>query len=109
MPTNQGWGVGGVRTVFISDVHLGHKHSQGLQLIRFLEDLRPQSLYLVGDIIDGWALGSSSGLSEACARVLRRLSEMGDEGTQLYYTPGNGDPFLREKSSLRFVPERFDF
>jgi UDP-2,3-diacylglucosamine pyrophosphatase LpxH len=109
MPTNQGWGVGGVRTVFISDVHLGHKHSQGLQLIRFLEDLRPQSLYLVGDIIDGWALGSRSGWSEACTDVLRRLSEMADQGTQLYYTPGNHDAFLRDTSGLRFVTERFDF
>jgi UDP-2,3-diacylglucosamine pyrophosphatase LpxH len=109
MPTNQGWGVGGVRTVFISDVHLGHKHSQGLQLIRFLEDLRPQSLYLVGDIIDGWALGSRSGWSEACTDVLRRLSEMAEEGTQLYYTPGNHDAFLRDTSGLRFVTERFEF
>jgi UDP-2,3-diacylglucosamine pyrophosphatase LpxH len=109
MPTNQGWGVGGVRTVFISDVHLGHKHSQGLQLIRFLEDLRPQSLYLVGDIIDGWALGGRSGWSEACTDVLRRLSEMADQGTRLYYTPGNHDAFLRDTSGLRFVTERFDF
>lgn len=109
MPTNQGWGVGGVRTVFISDVHLGHKHSQGLQLIRFLEDLRPQSLYLVGDIIDGWALGSRSGWSDACTDVLRRLSEMAEAGTRLYYTPGNHDAFLRDTSGLRFVTERFDF
>ena len=109
MPTNQGWGVGGVRTVFISDVHLGHKHSQGSQLIRFLEGLRPQSLYLVGDIIDGWALGSRSGWSETCTDVLRRLSEMADQGTQLYYTPGNHDAFLRNKSGLRFVTERFEF
>jgi UDP-2,3-diacylglucosamine pyrophosphatase LpxH len=108
MPTNQGWGVGGVRTVFISDVHLGHKHSQGQQLIRFLEDLRPQSLYLVGDIIDGWAL-SRSGWSEACTDVLRRLSEMAEQGTRLYYTPGNHDAFLRNKDGLRFVTERFPF
>jgi UDP-2,3-diacylglucosamine pyrophosphatase LpxH len=109
MPTNQGWGVGGVRTVFISDVHLGHKHSQGQQLIRFLEGLRPKSIYLVGDIIDGWALGSRSGWSEACTDVLRRLAEMADQGTELYYTPGNHDAFLRDKPGLRFVTERFDF
>jgi UDP-2,3-diacylglucosamine pyrophosphatase LpxH len=109
MPTNQGWGIGGVRTVFISDVHLGHKHSQGLQLIRFLEDLRPKSLYLVGDIIDGWALGRRAGWSDACTDVLRRLSEMADQGTRLYYTPGNHDAFLRDTNGLRFVTERFDF
>jgi UDP-2,3-diacylglucosamine pyrophosphatase LpxH len=109
MPTNQGWGVGGVRTVFISDVHLGHKHSQGRELIQFLEDLRPKSLYLVGDIIDGWALGHRSCWSPTSTDVLRRLSEMADQGTRLYYTPGNHDAFLRNTNNLRFVTERFGF
>jgi UDP-2,3-diacylglucosamine pyrophosphatase LpxH len=109
MPTNQGWGVGSVRTVFISDVHLGHQHSQGRALIHFLEDLRPKSLYLVGDIIDGWALGHRSRWSPACTDVLRRLSDLADQGTRLYYTPGNHDAFLRDTNGLRFVTERFDF
>jgi UDP-2,3-diacylglucosamine pyrophosphatase LpxH len=109
MPANQGWGLGGVRTVFISDVHLGHKHAQGLRLLRFLEDLRPEAIYLVGDIIDGWELGRRKGWSGACTQVLRRLSEMAAQGTRLYYTPGNHDAFLRDMNGLRFVTERFDF
>jgi UDP-2,3-diacylglucosamine pyrophosphatase LpxH len=102
-------GAGGVRSVFISDVHLGHKHSQGLQLIRFLEDLRPKNLYLVGDIIDGWELRRRAGWSGVCTQVLRRLSDMAAQGTHLYYTPGNHDAFLRDTNGLRFVTERFDF
>jgi UDP-2,3-diacylglucosamine pyrophosphatase LpxH len=109
MPTHQGLGAGGVRTVFISDVHLGHKHSQGLQLIRFLQDLRPKNLYLVGDIIDGWELARRAGWSGVCTEVLRRLSDMAAQGTRLYYTPGNHDAFLRDTDGLRFVTERFDF
>jgi len=33
MPANQGWELGAVRTVFISDVHLGSRHSQRIALL----------------------------------------------------------------------------
>jgi hypothetical protein len=51
MPANQGWELGAVRTVFISDVHLGSRHAQGVALLQFLEEVRPESLYLVGDTL----------------------------------------------------------
>jgi len=109
MPANQGWELGAVRTVFISDVHLGHKHAQGTALLRFLEQVHPESLYLVGDIIDGWELCRRVRWSDACTRVLAQLAEMAASGTRLYYTPGNHDAFLRDRSTLRFVTDRFDF
>jgi UDP-2,3-diacylglucosamine pyrophosphatase LpxH len=109
MPANQGWGVGGVRTVFISDLHLGHKHAQGLRVLQFLEDLRPEAIYLVGDIIDAWQLRRRAAWPAVCTDVLRRLSEMAAQGTRIYYTPGNHDAFLRDLSGLRFVTDRFDF
>ena len=76
MPANQGWELGAVRTVFISDVHLGHNHAQVLALSRFLEEVRPESLYLVGDIIDGWELRRRARWSRACTRVLSQLSDL---------------------------------
>jgi UDP-2,3-diacylglucosamine pyrophosphatase LpxH len=109
MPANQGWELGAVRTVFISDVHLGHNHAQVAALSRFLEDIRPESLYLVGDIIDGWELSRRARWSSACTRVLSQLSEMAAAGTRIYYTPGNHDAFLRDRSGLKFLTDRFDF
>ncbi len=109
MPANQGWELGAIRTVFISDVHLGHQHSQGIALLRFLEEVRPESLYLVGDIIDGWALRRRARWSDVCTRVLGQLAEMAAAGTRIYYTPGNHDAFLRDRNALRFVTDRFEF
>ena len=53
-----------VRTVFISDVHLGSRHSQYLALLDFLQGLKPQSLYLVGDVIDGFQITATGGTSD---------------------------------------------
>ncbi len=48
-----------VRTVWISDLHLGTPGCQAVALLEFLRDVQCQTLYLVGDIIDGWQLRRS--------------------------------------------------
>jgi len=47
------------RTIFISDVHLGTRNSQTRQLLEFLRSVEADTIYLVGDIIDGWRLKKS--------------------------------------------------
>src|SRR6266851_2483220 len=47
------------RTLFISDVHLGARGSQAERLLDFLRGHDADTIYLVGDIVDGWALQSS--------------------------------------------------
>ncbi|MGD0615518.1 MAG: UDP-2,3-diacylglucosamine diphosphatase, partial [Verrucomicrobiota bacterium] len=44
------------RTIWISDVHLGTKHSQVGKLLEFLRETECEHLYIVGDFIDGWQL-----------------------------------------------------
>ena len=44
------------RTLFISDVHLGATSSQASMLLEFLDRHSADTIYLVGDIIDGWRL-----------------------------------------------------
>ena len=44
------------RTVWISDLHLGTPGCQALALLEFLKRVECDTLYLVGDIIDGWQL-----------------------------------------------------
>src|SRR3546814_7835500 len=48
-----------VRSVWISDVHLGTPGSQAVALLDFLRTVESEHLYLVGDIIDGWQLRRS--------------------------------------------------
>jgi UDP-2,3-diacylglucosamine pyrophosphatase LpxH len=47
------------RALFISDVHLGTRGCQAGKLLGFLRIHDAEIVYLVGDIVDGWALRSS--------------------------------------------------
>src|SRR4051795_11491203 len=47
-----------VRTLFLSDLHLGTKGCQAEKLLEFLRDHEADVIYLVGDIVDGWMLRS---------------------------------------------------
>ena len=46
------------RALFISDVHLGARGCQADRLLDFLRWHDADTIYLVGDIVDGWALRS---------------------------------------------------
>ena len=41
-----------VRSVFLSDAHLGSPYSQADALLAFLNSIEPKYLYLVGDIVE---------------------------------------------------------
>ena len=45
-----------MKAIFLSDVHLGTKQCQAKALLEFLTNVKCDYLFLVGDIIDGWAL-----------------------------------------------------
>ena len=44
------------RAIWISDVHLGTTECKADYLLDFLKNNTAETIYLVGDIIDGWAL-----------------------------------------------------
>ena len=44
------------KTIFISDLHIGSTQCQADTLLDFLKHNESEKLYLVGDIIDFWAL-----------------------------------------------------
>ena len=82
------------RTIFISDTHLGTRGCKADMLADFLNHNSCDTLYLVGDIVDGWQLKRwywSEAQERCVAEVLRKV----DEGTRVIYVPGNHDEFLR--------------
>lgn len=86
-----------VRTVWISDTHLGTKGCKADYLLDFLKNVQCQYLYLVGDIIDGWQIKRKGPYwSQAQTDVIRRVMKSAKKGTQVYYVPGNHDEALRE-------------
>jgi UDP-2,3-diacylglucosamine pyrophosphatase LpxH len=48
-----------VRALFISDVHLGMRPTRIGQLVDFLRHHEAETIYLIGDILDGWRLARS--------------------------------------------------
>ncbi len=83
------------RALFISDVHLGTRGCQADKLLDFLRHHEADTVYLVGDIVDGWALRSSWYWPQAHNDVVQKLLRQGRKGTRLIYIPGNHDEFLR--------------
>jgi UDP-2,3-diacylglucosamine pyrophosphatase LpxH len=84
-----------VRSLFVSDVHLGSKHSQAEEFLAVLHQYEPRHLYIVGDFIDGWKLKRRWRWRPTYDRILQRLLALKRSGTTLYYAPGNHDNFLR--------------
>ncbi len=84
-----------VRSIFISDLHLGSRYSKATEMLNFLQCHRPENFYLVGDIIDAWALRRRWYWPPAYDALLNYIALLVDGGTELFYTPGNHDNFLR--------------
>lgn len=61
------------RTIWISDVHLGTRGCNCRLLIDFLDHCDSDTLYLVGDIIDGWRMKKRFFWPERHNAIVRRL------------------------------------
>ncbi|HVZ92988.1 MAG TPA: UDP-2,3-diacylglucosamine diphosphatase [Phycisphaerales bacterium] len=84
------------RTVFISDTHLGFRGTRSRELSAFLKHVRCERLYLVGDIIDFWALKQRWHWPLMHNQVIRRILKTTRRGTTVVYIPGNHDDALRQ-------------
>lgn len=84
-----------VRALFVSDIHLGCRHAHPQEFLRFLRGYAPESLYIVGDFIDWWKLRRSHAWEQAFNDILSHLHQLAENGTEIFYTPGNHDAFLR--------------
>lgn len=91
-----------VRTIWISDVHLGSKGCKADYLIEFLKAHHCDTLYLVGDIIDGWRMKKGVYWPQAHSNVIRRILTLAKRGTKVVYITGNHDEFLRKYSNHEF-------
>ncbi|WP_446686873.1 UDP-2,3-diacylglucosamine diphosphatase [Pseudochelatococcus lubricantis] len=85
-----------VRSLFLSDVHLGTKGCQADLLIDFLRHYDADTVYLVGDIVDGWRLKSGWYWPQNHNDVVQKLLRKVRKGTHIVYVPGNHDEFLRD-------------
>ncbi|MDO9147879.1 MAG: UDP-2,3-diacylglucosamine diphosphatase [Hydrogenophaga sp.] len=85
-----------VRTVWISDLHLGTPGCQATPLLDFLKRVECDTLYLVGDIIDGWQLKRQWYWPQTHNDVVQKLLRKARKGTRVVFVPGNHDEFARK-------------
>ncbi len=90
------------RSVFISDVHLGTRDCQAEFLLDFLRSIECDRLYLVGDIIDFWAMRKSVYWTEAQSAVVQTILSKAQDGNEVVYIPGNHDALLRDYCDAEF-------
>jgi len=90
------------RTIWISDVHLGTRGSKADDLLDFLKNTESETLYLVGDIVDGWRLRRSWYWPQSHNDVVQKLLRKARKGTRVVFVPGNHDEFAREYHGFLF-------
>ena len=83
-----------VRTLFLSDIHLGYRHARARELNEFLSGVEAESIVLVGDIVDALSLSRRMFWSAEHTQVVRTLLARGRAGSRLVYIPGNHDESL---------------
>lgn len=91
-----------VRSVWISDVHLGFKGCQAEALLDFLHSVEAEYLFLVGDIVDFWSLNKTTFWPQQHTNVIRSILGKAKHGTKVIYIPGNHDAVMREYAGLKF-------
>ncbi|MBU1443394.1 MAG: UDP-2,3-diacylglucosamine diphosphatase [Gammaproteobacteria bacterium] len=84
------------RTLWISDLHLGTPGCQALALLDFLKRTECDTLFLVGDVIDGWQLRRQWYWPQSHNDVIQKLLRKARKGTRVIFIPGNHDEFARK-------------
>ncbi|MGR9088554.1 MAG: UDP-2,3-diacylglucosamine diphosphatase [Gammaproteobacteria bacterium] len=90
------------RTIWISDLHLGSAQCQADVLLDFLKNNDSEKLYLVGDIIDFWALSKKMYWPREHNTVIQKVLRKARHGTQIIYVPGNHDENVRDYNQYVF-------
>ncbi|QUT06319.1 UDP-2,3-diacylglucosamine diphosphatase [Sphingobium phenoxybenzoativorans] len=90
------------RTIWISDIHLGTRGCNAAMLIDFLDSVDSETIYLVGDIIDGWRLKKRFYWPATHNDIVWRIMKRARRGTRVVYIPGNHDEMFRQFSGLNF-------
>ncbi|MDB5685470.1 MAG: UDP-2,3-diacylglucosamine diphosphatase [Rhizorhabdus sp.] len=90
------------RTIWISDIHLGTRGCNAAMLIDFLDSTDSETMYLVGDIIDGWRLKRSWYWPALHNDIVWRVMKRAKRGTRVVFIPGNHDEMFRQFTGLTF-------
>lgn len=87
-------------SVFISDLHLGSLDCKADYLLQFLNNIQCDKLYLVGDIVDMWAMSKQFRWPAKHNEVVHKIFQISQTNTDVYYLAGNHDEPLQKYSGF---------
>jgi UDP-2,3-diacylglucosamine pyrophosphatase LpxH len=92
-----------VRSIFLSDIHLGTKACQAHHLLEFLKEYSSEQIFLLGDIIDLWSM-SRGGVHWSAAQntFVQKMLRRARHGEKVIFIPGNHDEAMREYIDTMF-------
>lgn len=91
-----------VRSIFLSDIHLGTRGCQAERLLDFLREHESDYLFLIGDIVDFWAMSRGVHWTTAQNTVVQKILRRARHGTRVVLIPGNHDEAIREHAGISF-------
>lgn len=91
-----------VRSIFLSDIHLGTRACQADRLLDFLREYEAENLFLIGDIIDFWSMRRSIHWTPAQNTFVQKILRRARRGERVVFIPGNHDEALREYVGIAF-------
>lgn len=90
------------RTIWISDLHLGTPGCKAEVLLDFLSEVSSETIYLVGDIIDGWRLKKNWYWPQSHNDIVQKLLKKARKGAKVIFIPGNHDEAARKYLGFNF-------
>lgn len=84
-----------IRTLFISDIHLGTKKCQAEKLLEVFKNYDFEQLVIVGDFIDLTSLKRKFYWNESHSTVIQKILRFSRKGVKVNYILGNHDYYLR--------------
>lgn len=90
------------RTVWISDIHLGSRDCKAEYLLDFLQRSEIETLYLVGDIVDMWAMSKQFLWPKAHNDLFHYILNLPHQNTKVIYLPGNHDEPAQKYDGMLF-------
>jgi UDP-2,3-diacylglucosamine pyrophosphatase LpxH len=92
-----------VRSIFLSDIHLGTKACQAGHLLSFLKEYSAEYVFLLGDIVDLWSM-KRGGVhwSPEQNTVVQKMLRRSRNGEKVIFIPGNHDEAIREYAGSSF-------
>ena len=91
-----------VRSIFLSDIHLGTRACQAERLLDFLRSYDAQNVFLIGDIVDFWAMRRGIVWTAAQNTVIQKVLKRARRGERVMLIPGNHDEVLRDYLGITF-------